>query len=69
VGRPDGLTSESRAGLSAVLEDIAALRAEGRRVLVHCRAGASRTGLALRAWPMREEADPAHAATGQVAAA
>lgn len=40
--------------LDDVLGDIAALRADGRRVLVHCFGGASRTGLVLRAWLMRE---------------
>ena len=37
------------------LEDIAALLADDRRVLVHCFGGASRTGLVLRAWLMQQE--------------
>jgi ADP-ribosyl-[dinitrogen reductase] hydrolase len=41
--------------LADVLDDLAALRAEGREVLVHCHGGASRTGLVLRAWLMRTE--------------
>jgi hypothetical protein len=36
--------------LADVLDDIAALRAEGHRLLVHCHGGASRTGLVLRTW-------------------
>ena len=36
------------------LDDIVALQADGHRVLVHCYGGASRTGLILRAWLMRE---------------
>lgn len=53
--------------LSDVLEDIAALRADGRRVLVHCFGGASRTGLVLRAWLMREQGLDPDAAATQVA--
>ena len=40
--------------LADVLDDMAALRAEGHRLLVHCHGGASRTGLVLRAWLMRD---------------
>ncbi|WP_432492730.1 ADP-ribosylglycohydrolase family protein [Kineococcus auxinigenes] len=54
--------------LDDVLADIAALRADGRRVLVHCHAGASRTGLVLRAWLVREEGLSAQEATVRVAA-
>ncbi len=32
-----------------------ALRGDGRRFLVHCFGGASRTGLVLRAWLRRSE--------------
>src|SRR3954453_15057517 len=39
--------------LDDILEDMAALRAEGHRLLVHCHGGASRTGLVLRAWAMQ----------------
>ncbi|MBA3293170.1 MAG: ADP-ribosylglycohydrolase family protein [Geodermatophilaceae bacterium] len=47
--------SELAAVLADILDDIKALRADGKRVLVHCYAGQSRTGLALRAWLMRSE--------------
>jgi ADP-ribosyl-[dinitrogen reductase] hydrolase len=44
--------------LGAVVADVVAtidaFLAEGRDVLVHCHHGASRTGLVLRAWLMRE---------------
>jgi ADP-ribosyl-[dinitrogen reductase] hydrolase len=53
--------------LADVLEDMAALRAEGRRLLVHCHGGASRTGLVLRAWLMRTERMSAAEATSHVA--
>jgi ADP-ribosyl-[dinitrogen reductase] hydrolase len=49
-----------------VLDDIAALRADGRPVLVHCFAGQSRTGLVLRAWLRRTRGLSAAAATEQV---
>ncbi|WP_167582040.1 ADP-ribosylglycohydrolase family protein [Kineococcus rubinsiae] len=55
--------------LDDVLGDMAALRTEGKRVLVHCHAGASRTGLVLRAWLVREEGLSAREATERVAAA
>src|SRR3954451_17361981 len=45
--------TEIDAVLADVLDDIEALRADGRQVLVHCHGGASRTGLVLRAWLMR----------------
>ena len=48
---------DSNLAIETVLEDvtaeIAAFRAEGRPVLVHCWAGESRTGLVLRAWLVR----------------
>lgn len=53
--------------LDDVLGDIAALRADGRRVLVHCFGGASRTGLVLRAWLMRDRGFPAEQETTYVA--
>src|SRR3954452_5796743 len=49
----DDANPELDAVLADVLDDIAALRAEGRPVLVHCFAGQSRTGLVLRAWLRR----------------
>jgi ADP-ribosyl-[dinitrogen reductase] hydrolase len=52
--------------LDDVLEDIAALRADGRPVLVHCFGGASRTGLVLRAWLMRDQGLTAAQATALV---
>jgi hypothetical protein len=53
--------------LEDVLADMAALRAEGRRILVHCHGGASRTGLVLRAWLRRTEGLSADEATRLVA--
>jgi ADP-ribosyl-[dinitrogen reductase] hydrolase len=53
--------------LADVLDDMAALRAEGHRLLVHCHGGASRTGLVLRAWLMRTEGMSAEEATAHVA--
>jgi ADP-ribosyl-[dinitrogen reductase] hydrolase len=53
--------------LADVLDDMAALRAEGHRLLVHCHGGASRTGLVLRAWLMRTEGMSADEATAYVA--
>jgi ADP-ribosyl-[dinitrogen reductase] hydrolase len=53
--------------LNDVLDDLAALRAEDRKVLVHCHGGASRTGLVLRAWLRRTEGMTAEAATAYVA--
>jgi ADP-ribosyl-[dinitrogen reductase] hydrolase len=53
------------AALADVLDDIAALRAEGRDVLVHCYAGASRTGLVLRGWLRRYEGLSAEEATAE----
>jgi ADP-ribosyl-[dinitrogen reductase] hydrolase len=53
--------------LADVLDDMAALRAEGHRLLVHCHGGASRTGLVLRAWLMRTEGMTPDEATAHVA--
>lgn len=53
--------------LADVLDDMAALRAEGNRLLVHCHGGASRTGLVLRAWLMRTDGMSAEEATAHVA--
>lgn len=53
--------------LDDVLDDITALRLDGRKVLVHCVGGASRTGLVLRAWLMRERGMSADEATQHVA--
>jgi ADP-ribosyl-[dinitrogen reductase] hydrolase len=52
--------------LADVLDDMAALRAEGHRLLVHCHGGASRTGLVLRAWLMRSEGMSTEEATAHV---
>jgi ADP-ribosyl-[dinitrogen reductase] hydrolase len=49
--------------LDDVLATVSAARAEQRPVLVHCFAGASRTGLVLRAWLMRKEGLGVSAAT------
>jgi ADP-ribosyl-[dinitrogen reductase] hydrolase len=63
----DDKNTELDAVLSDVLEDIEALRADGRQVLVHCFGGASRTGLVLRAWLRRTEGMTAQEATAYVA--
>jgi len=52
--------------LSDVLDDIAALRADGKNVLVHCFGGASRTGLVARAWLCRTEGLSAKEATERI---
>jgi ADP-ribosyl-[dinitrogen reductase] hydrolase len=62
----DDENSELDAVLSDVLDDIEALRSDGRRVLVHCFAGQSRTGLVLRAWMRRSEGLSAAEATDAV---
>ena len=62
----DDANSELDAVLADVLDDIEALRADGRPVLVHCFAGQSRTGLVLRAWLRRGEGLSAAAATDVV---
>jgi ADP-ribosyl-[dinitrogen reductase] hydrolase len=64
----DDANSEVDAVLADVLDDMAALRAEGRPVLVHCHGGASRTGLVLRAWLRRTEGLSAEDATDAVQA-
>ncbi|MGY1592271.1 ADP-ribosylglycohydrolase family protein [Geodermatophilus sp. SYSU D00708] len=53
--------------LADVLDDMAALRAEGHRLLVHCHGGASRTGLVLRGWLVRQSGMSVAEATGYVA--
>src|SRR3954465_8899159 len=53
--------------LADVLDDMAALRAEGHRLLVHCHGGASRTGLVLRGWLVREQGMSVDEATAHVA--
>jgi ADP-ribosyl-[dinitrogen reductase] hydrolase len=62
----DDANSELDAVLADVLDDIAALRADGKPVLVHCFAGQSRTGLVLRAWLRRTEGLSAAEATAHV---
>jgi ADP-ribosyl-[dinitrogen reductase] hydrolase len=62
----DDANSELDAVLADVLDDMAALRAEGRPVLVHCFAGQSRTGLVLRAWLRRTAGLSAAEATEHV---
>jgi ADP-ribosyl-[dinitrogen reductase] hydrolase len=58
----DDQNSELDAVLTDVLDDIEALRADGRQVLVHCFAGQSRTGLVLGAWLRRSQGLSAGAA-------
>jgi len=62
----DDTNSEIAVVLADVLDDISALRADGKRVLVHCYAGQSRTGLVLRAWLMRSEGVGSAEATKRV---
>ncbi len=64
----DDTNSEIAAVLADILDDMAALRADGKRVLVHCYAGQSRTGLVLRAWLMRKSGVSAAEATARVEA-
>jgi ADP-ribosyl-[dinitrogen reductase] hydrolase len=64
----DDANPELDAVLADVLADMAALRDEGRPVLVHCFAGQSRTGLVLRAWLRRTHGLSAEAATAAVRA-
>ncbi|MCF6508706.1 hypothetical protein E9549_15020 [Blastococcus sp. MG754426] len=53
--------------LADVLDDMKALQAEGHRLLVHCHGGASRTGLVLRGWLVREKGMSVEEATAHVA--
>jgi ADP-ribosyl-[dinitrogen reductase] hydrolase len=59
--------SELDAVLDDILDDLVALRDEGRQVLVHCHGGASRTGLVLRGWLVREKGMTVEEATAHVA--
>jgi ADP-ribosyl-[dinitrogen reductase] hydrolase len=52
--------------LADVLDDMKALRAEGHQLLVHCHGGASRTGLVLRGWLVREKGRSVEEATAHV---
>lgn len=62
----DDSNSEIDSVLEDILSDIAALRNDGRRVLVHCFGGASRTGLVLRAWLRRTEGLSPERATARI---
>jgi ADP-ribosyl-[dinitrogen reductase] hydrolase len=53
--------------LADVLDDMTALREEGHRILVHCHGGASRTGLVLRGWLVRQKRMSVEEATTHVA--
>ncbi|MDP9459859.1 MAG: dual specificity protein phosphatase family protein [Actinomycetota bacterium] len=53
--------------LNDVLDDMEALRADGREVLVHCHGGASRTGFILRGWLIRTKGLSVEGATERVA--
>jgi len=63
----DEHNTELDAVLTDILEDMAALRAEGHKLLVHCHGGASRTGLVLRGWLIREKGLSVEEATSHVA--
>jgi len=62
----DDSNTELAQVLDDVLGDMAALRQDGKKVLVHCFGGASRTGLVIRAWLMRELGMTADEATSHV---
>jgi ADP-ribosyl-[dinitrogen reductase] hydrolase len=62
-----GRNEDIGAIVEEALETIDAFLAEGRRVVVHCHAGASRTGLVLRAHVMRRFAVDHRTATEMVA--
>ncbi len=72
VGFEDVAVRAANPRLAEVIEElvatIAAFRAEGREVLVHCHHGVSRTGLALRAWLMHETGLSEPDATSEVEA-
>src|SRR3954470_7995709 len=53
--------------LADVLDDMAALQQEGHRLLVHCHGGASRHGLVLGGWLVREKGMSVEEATAHVA--
>ncbi|MCA0146767.1 ADP-ribosylglycohydrolase family protein [Blastococcus sp. LR1] len=53
--------------LADVLDDMKALADEGHRLLVHCHGGASRTGLVLRGYLVREQGMTVDEATAHVA--
>src|SRR4051794_36308696 len=63
----DDCNSEIDAVLDDVLTDMRALRDEGRRLLLHCHGGASRTGLVLRPWLICEKGLSVDEATANVA--
>jgi ADP-ribosyl-[dinitrogen reductase] hydrolase len=63
----DEYNTELDAVLTDVLDDMQALRDDGRTLLVHCHGGASRTGLVLRAWLRRTEGMSADQATSHIA--
>ncbi len=62
----DDANTDLRRVLDDVLDDVVALQTDGRQVLVHCHGGASRTGLVLRAWLIREQGMTAAGATSYV---
>ncbi|MEP7048252.1 MAG: ADP-ribosylglycohydrolase family protein [Ilumatobacteraceae bacterium] len=62
-----GQNGALHAAVEDAAESIDAFRAEGRKVVVHCHMGASRTGLVLRAWLVRHDAMTTDEATSFVA--
>jgi len=65
--KADGHNGSLRDVVTDAVDTIDAFRAEGRQVVVHCHAGASRTGLVLRTWLMRGRGLTHHEATNFLA--
>jgi protein-tyrosine phosphatase len=57
---------ESRAAHARIVEAFSDAHAAGERVVVHCRGGQSRTGLALSSWLVHQHACTSEAAAAEV---
>ena len=57
---------ESRAAHARIMEAFSEAHAAGERVVVHCRGGQSRTGLALASWLVQQHGCSAEAAAAEV---
>ena len=55
VDQPGDHNHALHAAVDDAVRSIDAFLAEGRRVVVHCHGGRSRTGLVLKAWKMRAD--------------